>query len=176
LSRATFASSLARHHFPFAFGADPCWGQSCQKQPSTKTTIRWRGKTTSGLQRRPLMGAMCFLNRRPDRCNIDRSSFSVALSDRFPSMTLRAFSEDAGGAGGTLGTSPISIRGWLIHIGAGTGGYQRCSAPNESRSRGFSQSKVGNGSPRSMRFSRSRTSRAVSTGTRTLNASSVVRT
>jgi hypothetical protein len=108
-SRATFALSLARHQRPFALGVDPCSGQTCQKHPSTKTQIRRGVKRMSGRQRRPVIGAACLRKRRPVLCSTERSSLSAALSERFPSMTFRECCEEAGGAGGTFGTSNLAV-------------------------------------------------------------------
>jgi hypothetical protein len=52
-SRSTFLSSFGLQYHSFAFGLDPCCGQACQKQPSTKTATFRAVNTMSGRTRLP---------------------------------------------------------------------------------------------------------------------------
>ena len=49
-------SILFRHHAAFALGQVMCFGQPCQKQPSTKTATLATGKARSALRRVPGKG------------------------------------------------------------------------------------------------------------------------
>jgi len=119
-SRATLASSLVFHHAAFALGLDPWVGHRCQKHPSTNTARRCRGNATSSLQRKPCTGERCLRNRKPRRWSSDRRARSIALSERLPSITLRAVAEDGGGAGGTEGIGG-SRAIWSMRIGSDCG-------------------------------------------------------
>jgi hypothetical protein len=52
----------------FALGEEPCCGQRCQKQPSTNTATRAKGKTAPGRLRTPSASmSSFFLNLSPAR-------------------------------------------------------------------------------------------------------------
>jgi len=76
LSRFLFLRNLSVQNVLLVFGLDPCFGQPCQKQPSTKTATRLLGKTKSGFpntrcrRRQPVM---------PFARSIRMSASSVAL-------------------------------------------------------------------------------------------------
>lgn len=53
-SRSTFLISFGPQYHSFALGLDPCSGQACQKQPSTKTATFRAVNAISGRTRRPL--------------------------------------------------------------------------------------------------------------------------
>ena len=53
-SRSTFLTSFGPQYHSFARGLDPCSGQACQKQPSTKTATFRAVNAMSGRTRRPL--------------------------------------------------------------------------------------------------------------------------
>src|ERR1043166_851349 len=72
-------SILARHHPPFHFGHGACWGQPCQKQPSTNTTTLARTKVRSAL-RRASGNLRSTRKRRPSRWSTERSASSHCVS------------------------------------------------------------------------------------------------
>jgi len=53
LSRSTLRSSFGDQYHSLFFGLEPCSGQACQKQPSTKTATLRAVNTMSGRTRRP---------------------------------------------------------------------------------------------------------------------------
>ena len=53
-SRSTFLTSFGPQYHSFARGLEPCSGQACQKQPSTKTATFRAVNAMSGRTRRPL--------------------------------------------------------------------------------------------------------------------------
>ena len=53
-SRSTFLISFGPQYHSLALGLDPCSGQACQKQPSTKTATFRAVNAMSGRTRRPL--------------------------------------------------------------------------------------------------------------------------
>jgi hypothetical protein len=78
-SRALFRSSLRFQKSPLSIGFVACFGQLCQKQPSTKTTKRSFVKTKSGfpkILRRRRQPMMRFRRKRRSMAN------SVALLSR----------------------------------------------------------------------------------------------
>jgi hypothetical protein len=52
-SRSTFRSSFGPQYHSFVRGLDPCSGQACQKQPSTKTATLRAVNAMSGRTRVP---------------------------------------------------------------------------------------------------------------------------
>ena len=76
LSRAIFLAIFAVQYGRCVFGKRQCFGQPCQKHPSTKTQTRSPGKTKSGLpetgkqRRHPLIPAL--LNRLISRSSVER--------------------------------------------------------------------------------------------------------
>ena len=56
-SRSTVRVSFWTHHSLLAFGSEPCLGQRCQKQPSTKTATCDFVNTMSARRRIPAIGA-----------------------------------------------------------------------------------------------------------------------
>ena len=77
LSRCRFRRILAAQNALFVFGIVPCWGQPCQKQPSTNTAILRRRKAKSGVPGRPVPALMRF--RRPARRSAVRRTASGAV-------------------------------------------------------------------------------------------------
>ena len=98
----TLRESFASHHARFALGITTCSAHRCQKQPSTNTATFAAGNAISTRHRTPGSALYCLRNLRPRRCNVARNSRSAALSDRLPTMTLRACSDDAGGDGSSI--------------------------------------------------------------------------
>lgn len=134
LSRCTFLSSLRRHHSALFLGSVPCSGQRCQKQPSTNTAIRRRGKTMSARRRRPGSGAVSTLYLRPRRWSSRRSASSGSVSRLGIRWNRsRTFCDAGTGAGLTppAGTSPVSAPRSRDHnpypSGRATGAPQICS-------------------------------------------------
>ncbi len=79
-SRCRFASSFRRHSSAFAFGSCTCSSQRCQKQPSTNTATRARGKTRSGRTRHRRLTCRSTKNRRPRWWSSRRTASSGAVS------------------------------------------------------------------------------------------------
>ena len=100
LSLATLPASFSDHHFWFAVGIVPCWGQQCQKHPSTKTATRGPRNTRSARRLDPASGASSTRYRSPRRCNSLRppSSLGVSRSAR-PLMRFDTAGVEAGGTG-----------------------------------------------------------------------------
>ena len=71
----------------------------CQKQPLTKTTVRYFGRTMSGVPGRSLR---CKRKRRPRACSICRTAISAPVSERLTARmtSLRTGSTDDSGFGG----------------------------------------------------------------------------
>jgi hypothetical protein len=78
-SRSRFRSILARHHSALALGQVPCFGQPCQKQPSTNTATLARGKTRSASRRMPATGRRWMKNLMPLRWRTERSCISHSV-------------------------------------------------------------------------------------------------
>jgi hypothetical protein len=98
-SRSALPLIFSPHHAPFARGALKCFGQPCQKQPSTKMHSLARRNTISAVHLRAFSGLPCTRNLMPRPCNARRRarSGSVPLR-RTRVMTFRTRSELASGA------------------------------------------------------------------------------
>ena len=81
-SRTTLRASFSAHRCRLFFGFEPCSGQLCQKQPSTKTAIRARGKTMSARRRDFVRTGTSIRNRSPRRWSAERSLVSGSVSRR----------------------------------------------------------------------------------------------
>jgi hypothetical protein len=72
-------------------------------------------------------------NLNPRRWSRERRSLSISLSERLPSITLRALAEEGAGAGGTDGISsscrPISDRLTSVREPVGTSDADRRTNP-----------------------------------------------
>lgn len=81
VSRARLRSNFHAHHSELVRGWVPCSGQPCQKQPSTNTEMRERGKAMS-IVRRALPGILSWTrNLRPRRWSSRRSRSSGRVPD-----------------------------------------------------------------------------------------------
>lgn len=75
-SRATLPSSFVRHQSALFFGKTQCWGQACQKQPSTNTATRGPTRTMSGLPGRSVRWSRY---RIPEACRARRTATSGSV-------------------------------------------------------------------------------------------------
>lgn len=81
-SRSRFFRIFASHHAALALGHVACWGQPCQKQPSTNTASLTRVKAMSIVRRgKPVTGRPTRY-RSPSRCRARRSANSGSVSFR----------------------------------------------------------------------------------------------
>lgn len=89
-SRCRLPRIFARQNLALCFGQVACAGHPCQKQPSTNTASRARGKTKSGLpangcrRRQPLM-------RGSRKSATNRSSVSLLPEPRIRAITAERF-------------------------------------------------------------------------------------
>lgn len=84
-SRSTFRESFVPQYSEFIpSGRRPCWGQRCQKQPSTKMATLSLVKTMSGLGRRsdPTSIGKSLRKRYPRACRPRRRASSGCVSVR----------------------------------------------------------------------------------------------
>lgn len=81
-SRSMLRASFADHHAALLAGCVAWSGQPCQKQPSTKTAIRARVKTTSARRRGMPGTGRSTRKRSPRRCSSLRSRSSGTVSRR----------------------------------------------------------------------------------------------
>jgi hypothetical protein len=99
-SRSLLASIFSRQNFALAFGQVPCFGQPCQKQPSTNTAIRARRNTISARRGESSNGFASIEYRRPIAWSSFRTRNSAGVSrcgvDR---IRIRTASDEAGGWG-----------------------------------------------------------------------------
>src|SRR5699024_12527394 len=73
-----------------------CFGQPCQKQPSTNTAIFALEKTMSARDRTPFSGEQSTRKRSPRECRIERKASSGLVSRLlFAAIVRRACSEEA---------------------------------------------------------------------------------
>lgn len=101
-SRSLFRSNLADQNADVNRSTAPWSGQPCQKQPSTKTATRERGKTMSGRGApRPWPTRRSTKNRSPARCSarLSRISGTVSLRRLPRSCAVRGLAELAGFTG-----------------------------------------------------------------------------
>lgn len=106
-SRRRFVSILSRHHLRFARGSVPCFGQPCQKQPSTNTATFVFGKTMSAVRWRPGINRLCNRNRSPSSWSADRIAVSAGVSRwGVARIRFRTTSDDARGG---LRVVPIEL-------------------------------------------------------------------
>jgi hypothetical protein len=98
-SRSTLRWSFGSQYAWLTRGLVPCSGQACQKQPSRKTAIFTRGKTTSGRTSQPSPRTAAFLRKRnPRRCSSLRSRASGRLPVfRFPLIVAETAGLDGWG-------------------------------------------------------------------------------
>lgn len=97
-SRALLARIFARQKFSLAFGQVPCSGQPCQKQPSTKTAILARLKTTSARLGESSSGLASREYRSPIAWSSFRMRNSAGVSRcGVARIRFRTIGEDAGG-------------------------------------------------------------------------------
>ncbi len=83
-SRWRLASNLSRHHSAFDFGHEPCVGQACQKQESTKTATFRAENSRSARRRKPAIGSgASTAYRSPCRCTARRIAISGRVSRVF---------------------------------------------------------------------------------------------
>lgn len=97
LSRAEVFSSFLRQNERFVVGWAPCFGQLCQKQPSTNTARRCFGNTKSGFpnilswRRQPVMwNFRKTLVRAPSVALFPRPCTLDMISDRFDLLNTSA--------------------------------------------------------------------------------------
>ena len=112
-SRRRFRSSLGSQKSGLVLGLEPCKGQACQKQPSTKTATREPGNTTSGFPG-SLYGVLN-RNRKPARQRALRRASSGAVSRRLTRCIKRLRSSVVGTYNG-VGSSYEECTGCIAGI------------------------------------------------------------
>ena len=94
-SRWRFFSIFSLHHAVLVFGKRKCLQPSCpcQKQPFTKTTARYFGRTMSGFPGNCLFFGPLTVNRNPQRWRMERTKSSGRVSlPRIRDITQLRFS------------------------------------------------------------------------------------